>query len=147
MLVLATLDGWTRGALSLPALVPPFGASVAIVFFAPESPAGRPWNVVVGQTASAFMGCLALWLLPEVPVSVQAAVAVAGAGLAMIATRSFHPPGGATALLSVIAEKKLGFAMLLCPMLIGSLALVGLRYAFDLAIARWATRAVSAERA
>lgn len=135
MLVLGTLDGLTRGALNLPALVPPFGASVVIVFLVPESPAGRAWNVVVGQTASAFVACSVLWLLPRAPVSVQAALAVSGAGLAMFATRSFHPPGGATALLSVVAEKKLGFALVLCPMLLGSLTLVGIRYAFDVALA------------
>jgi CBS domain-containing membrane protein len=135
MVALATLDVLTRSAISLPALVPPFGASVVLVFFTPDSPGARPWNVLVGQTASAFVAASVLWLLPTAPMAVQAALAVMGAGLAMLATRSFHPPGGATALLAVVAEKKLGFGMVLCPMLIGAVILVATRMLMDLSIA------------
>jgi CBS-domain-containing membrane protein len=140
MVVLATLDVLTRSAISLPALVPPFGASVVLVFFTPESPGARPWNVLVGQTASAFVAASVLWLLPAAPISVQATLAVCGAGLAMLASRSFHPPGGATALLAVVAEKKLGFGMVLCPMAIGALILVATRMLIDASIVWFAPR-------
>lgn len=134
MLELAALDEFTHDWLSLPALVPPFGASVVIVFFTPDSPAARPWNVVVGQTVSAFAASAALGLWPEAAMGVQAALAVATAGCLMFATRSFHPPGGATALLAVVLEPKLGFAMMLCPMLVGAFALVGTRWLLDRAL-------------
>lgn len=137
MLVLAALDTLTKGAVSLPALVPPFGASVVIVFFTPESPYGRPWNVVGGQIASALAASSVLWAFPHAPTGVLAALAVASAGLLMLATRSFHPPGGATALLAVVAEQRLGFAMALCPMLLGALALVSIRHAIDRGVALW----------
>lgn len=134
MLTLGALDVVTRGAVSLPALVPPFGASVVIVFFTPDAPAGRPWNVIMGQTASAFVASSVLWLLPTAPAGLQAALAVAGAGLAMLATRSFHPPGGATALLAVVVEQKFGFGMVLCPMLVGALVLVATRTLLDVSV-------------
>jgi CBS domain-containing membrane protein len=137
MVSLVALDVLTRSAVSLPALVPPFGASVVLVFFTPESPGARPWNVLVGQTASAFVAATVLWVLPDAPMAVQASLAVVGAGLAMLATRSFHPPGGATALLAVVAEKKLGFGMVLCPMLIGAVVLVATRLLLDISIARF----------
>jgi CBS-domain-containing membrane protein len=134
MLTLAALDVLTRSTVSLPAIVPPFGASVVLVFFTPDSPGAKPWNVLVGQTASAFVACTVLWLLPSAPLSVQAALSVCGAGLAMLSTRSFHPPGGATALLAVVAERKLGFGMVLCPMLIGCVMLIGTRMLIDASV-------------
>lgn len=136
MLALAALDALTRGNIQLPALIPPFGASVVIVFFAPESPAARSWNVILGQLVSAFSASSVLALSPNAPVGLQAALAVSGAGLLMLGTRSFHPPGGASALFAVVAEQKLGFGMLLCPILLGALLLMGIRYALDQAVAQ-----------
>jgi CBS-domain-containing membrane protein len=136
MFSLALLDQVTRGAVSLPALVPPFGASVVIVFFTPESPLGRPWNVMVGHLLSALVASSLLTCLPGAPTALLAALAVSGAGLVMLATRSVHPPGGATALLAVIAERKLGFAMMLCPALVGAVALSATRLCLDLLVAR-----------
>ncbi len=135
VLLLAAADALTRGLVSLPALVPPFGASVLIVFFTPESPFGRPRNVLLGQTLSAFAASAVLFLLPHAPIGIQAALAVTSAGLLMHATKSFHPPGGATALLAVVLPHKLGFAMVLCPMLVGAVILVAVRFACDRAIA------------
>jgi CBS domain-containing membrane protein len=136
MIALTAIDALTRGAIGLPALVPPFGASVVIVFFAPESDAGRPWNVIVGHLSCALAASTVLWLLPGASTGVLAALAVSIGGLLMLATRSFHPPGGATALLAVIAERRLGFVMLVCPMLVGATALVAARLVIDRAAAR-----------
>jgi CBS domain-containing membrane protein len=140
MATLALIDEFTRGAVNLPALVPPFGASVVIVFFTPDNPAGRPWNVIVGHLVCAFSAALVLALLPEARVGVLAACAVTLAGSLMLATRSFHPPGGATALLAVIAERKLGFIMMLCPMLVGAVALSGTRMLLDAVLGQLAQR-------
>jgi len=77
---------------------------------------------------------LVVWLLPDAPAMVLVALAVPSAVLAMLATRSFHPPGGATALLAAIAQPKLGFGMVLCPMLAGTVLLVGVRHALDFGV-------------
>jgi CBS-domain-containing membrane protein len=141
ILLLAGLDRLTRGAVGLPALVPPFGASVVIVFFTPESPLGRPRNVVLGHVLSGLVASCTLFLLPGAPLALLAGVAVAGSGLAMLATRSVHPPGGATALLAVVSERKLGFSMLLCPALLGAVALCSMRLVLDSALQWWSARA------
>jgi CBS domain-containing membrane protein len=146
LLALAALDGLTRGAVRLPALVPPFGASVVIVFFTPDSPFGRAWNVIVGQVVSALAATCVLWLLPDGPQGLLAALAVCGAGVSMLLTRSFHPPGGATALLAVVAQERLGFAMLLCPMLLGAVLLVASRRVVDGALAWAAARSLRRAR-
>jgi CBS domain-containing membrane protein len=135
LLLLSALDSLTRGALRLPALVPPFGASVAIVFFTPESPLGKAWNVTAGHVLSALCASAVVWLLPQAPPMLLVSLAVPGAVLLMLATRSFHPPGGATALLAAIAQPKLGFSMVLCPMLAGTLLLVAVRFSLDRSLA------------
>lgn len=140
LLLLSLLDVLARGALRLPALVPPFGASVAIVFFTPESPLGRAWNVTGGHVVSALCASVVIWLLPDAAPMVLVSLAVPTAVLGMLATRSFHPPGGATALLAAIAQPKLGFAMVLCPMLAGTVLLVGVRSALDYVLAAFARR-------
>jgi CBS-domain-containing membrane protein len=138
---LALVDVLTRGLVNLPALVPPFGASVVIVFLTPDSPLGRAWNVVVGHVCCALAAATVLALVPAAPLSVRAALAVSAGGLLMLATRSFHPPGGATALYAVVAERPLGFAMALCPILIGALLLVASRALLDALLATFAAHA------
>lgn len=135
LLLLSALDAVSRGALRLPALVPPFGASVAIVFFTPESPLGRAWNVTGGHLVSALCASLVVLLLPDAPAMVIVALAVPSAVMAMLATRSFHPPGGATAFLTAMAQPKLAFGMILFPMLAGTVLLVSVRMALDAALA------------
>jgi CBS-domain-containing membrane protein len=140
LLILSMFDVLTRGAISLPSLVPPFGASVVIVFFTPESVTGRPRNVIVGHLSCALAASAVLWLLPHAPLGLLAALAVSAGGLLMLATRSFHPPGGATALLAVMAERRLGLSMALCPALVGAVTLVGTRVCLDSLIARFSAK-------
>jgi CBS domain-containing membrane protein len=117
-------------AASVP-LIAPMGASAVIVFCLPNSPLGQPWNVVVGNMTCAVIGvACAKWIAePEM-------AAVAGmffAILAMVATRSLHPPGGAVALTAILSGppiKQLGFAFAVSPVLVSSVALVGLSVAF-----------------
>lgn len=135
ILSLGALDPLTRGAVDLPALIPPFGASTVIVFFAPESAASRAWSVVVGHVGSALVAMSVLFLIPESPVVMQAALAVAGAGVWMVLSKSVHPPGGATALLATLGGQKLGVAPLLLPLLAGCGALVAIRWLLDRGIA------------
>jgi CBS domain-containing membrane protein len=135
ILSLGALDPLTKGAVDLPALMPPFGASTVIVFFAPDSPAGRAWNVVAGHLGSALVASAVLMMFPQASVVVQASLAVAGAGIWMVASRSVHPPGGATALLTAIGGHKLGSGAVLLPLIAGCIALVGIRWLLDRGIA------------
>ena len=128
------LDVVTRGAIDLPALIPPFGASTVIVFFAPGSLASRSWNVIAGHLGSAVIASILLWLMPAAPMALVAALAVAGAGIWMVLSRSIHPPGGATALLCVLAQRELGSMRTLLPLLAGCLVLVSVRWLLDQAI-------------
>lgn len=134
ILSLAAVDFVMNGALDLRALIPPFGASTVIVFFSPESPAGRPWNITAGHVGSALVAIATLMLLPSLPVGVQAALAVAGAGLWMVLSKSIHPPGGATALLTTLAGQKVSVLGGVLPLLAGCVTLVGVRWLLDLGV-------------
>lgn len=146
ILALGALDPLTRGAVNFPALIPPFGASTIIVFFAPDTSASRAWNVIVGHLGSALVAAFVLTLLPTLAPAWQAAIAVSGAALVMGATRSIHPPGGATALLTVLDRGGVhssGFASLT----LSCLVLVAIRWSLDAAV-RWldTRRAADASR-
>jgi CBS domain-containing membrane protein len=134
ILSLGALDPLTRGAVDLPALIPPFGASTVIVFFAPDSAASRAWSVMVGHLGSLLVACAVLRVLPHESLALQGALAVAGAGVWMVLSRSVHPPGGATALLATLAGPKLGVLAFVLPLLLGCLALVGVRWLLDQSI-------------
>lgn len=84
-----------------PWLFAPLGASAVLVFAVPSSPLAQPWAAVGGNTLSALVGIACVHALGTGPGS--AAVAVALAIAVMLATRCLHPPGGASALLTVLA--------------------------------------------
>lgn len=131
ILSLGALDPLTKGAVDLPALMPPFGASTVIVFFAPDSVASRAWSVLIGHLGSALVASLVLLLLPDASVVVQASLAVAGAGVWMVLSKSVHPPGGATALLTAIGGHKLAAGAIMLPLFGGCVALVSIRWLLD----------------
>jgi CBS-domain-containing membrane protein len=95
---------------------------------------------VVGHLGSAIVAASVLLLLPSSPVVVQAALAVAGAGVWMVLSKSVHPPGGATALLATLAGTKLGAGAFLLPLLSGCISLVGIRWLLDRSIGLWSRR-------
>lgn len=114
-------------AAGLPWLLAPLGASAVLVYALPASPLAQPWAVVGGNTLSALVGLLCTAWVPWPPLA--AALAVAGAIAAMMAARCLHPPGGAVALLTVVAGiGDAGFA--LAPVALDSALLVacGLLY-------------------
>jgi CBS-domain-containing membrane protein len=103
-----------------------FGASAVLVFGAVRSPLAQPRNVIGGHILSALVGVAAWKLLHADPWLAQA-VAVATAIALMHATRTLHPPGGATALIAVIGSEEihqLGFLYVLVPATVGPLILV-----------------------
>ncbi len=94
-----------------------FGASAVLIFGAIKSPLAQPRNLIGGHVISALIGVAAYKLFPDQP-SLAAAVAVSTAIAAMHATKTLHPPGGATALIAVIGSQDIhaqGFLYALIP--------------------------------
>jgi len=99
----AMLSQWLAGPLSLHTwLLAPIGASAVLIFAAPASPLAQPWAIVAGNTVSAGVGVLcALWIpnpLFAAPVAGALAITL------MFTLRCLHPPGGAMAVLAVLAH-------------------------------------------
>jgi CBS domain-containing membrane protein len=82
-------------------LIAPIGASAVLAFAVPSSPLAQPWSVVGGNCVSALIAVLIAHFVEST--GVAGAVAVACAILTMTVTRSLHPPGGACALVMVLA--------------------------------------------
>jgi len=103
-----------------------FGASAVLVFGAIRSPLAQPRNLVGGHVLSALVGVACYqWLggIPEVAIATAVATAIA----LMHATRTLHPPGGATALIAVIGSERvhdLGYLFALVPAGAGALIML-----------------------
>lgn len=118
---------------TLPWLFAPLGASAVLVFAVPSSPLAQPWAAVGGNTLSALVGIACVHTLGGGPAA--AAVAVALAIAVMLACRCLHPPGGASALLSVLAQVS-DPAFAVFPVLASSALLVAAGIAFASATGR-----------
>lgn len=109
----------------LPLLVAPLGASAVLLFGVPASPLAQPWALIGGNLVGAVTGvsCACLISMPLV----AAAVAVAVTVLLMFVLRCVHPPSGAVAMTAVLggtAIHALGYAFVLFPVGINSIALL-----------------------
>lgn len=103
-----------------------FGASAVLIYGAIRSPLAQPRNLMGGHILSAIIGVFCyqtfhgeMWL--------AAALAVATAIGVMHATRTLHPPGGATALIAVLGGEKvheLGYLYVLVPVASGALIML-----------------------
>lgn len=103
-----------------------FGASAVLAYGAVRSPLAQPRNLVGGHMVSALIGVIC-WKLLHQHLWLAESVAVATAIAGMHATRTLHPPGGATALIAVIGSPeihRLGFLYVLLPATIGPLILL-----------------------
>jgi CBS-domain-containing membrane protein len=99
-----------------------FGASAVLIYGAIRSPLAQPRNLLGGHVFSALIGVAAYNLLSN-HLWLAAAIAVATAIAVMHATKTLHPPGGATALIAVIGSQKihdLGYLYALMPAGIGA---------------------------
>jgi CBS domain-containing membrane protein len=134
VLVTALLCRWVGGAAGAsPWLVAPIGASAVLVFAVPASPLAQPWAVVGGNTVSALIGWACVLAIGDV--AWAGAVAVGLAIAVMMLLRCLHPPGGASALLVVLAHAASPqFAMF--PVLANSLLLVAVGMAYHHATGR-----------
>ena len=108
-------------------LIGSFGASAVLVYGAIKTPLAQPRNLMGGHILSAIVGVASYKLLGHINMPLAAAVAVSFAIMLMHATKTLHPPGGATALIAVIGGKgiyKLGFLYALMPAGLGALILL-----------------------
>jgi len=112
--------------LDLSLMIGSFGASAVLVYGAVRSPLAQPRNLIGGHVLSAIIGVLC-WKLLNQHMWLAESAAVATSIAVMHATRTLHPPGGATALIAVIgspAIHKLGFLYVIFPATIGPLILL-----------------------
>jgi CBS domain-containing membrane protein len=113
-------------------IVPSMGASAVLLFAAPHAQFSQPWNVFVGHALSALVGVACWRWIPDYTVAASASVGIA-IGV-MVATRSVHPPGGATALAAVIGSQKLhnlGYSYELQPILLNTVTILLVAVVFN----------------
>src|SRR5574341_1063020 len=107
-------------------LIGSFGASAVLAYGAIKSPLAQPRNLVGGHIVSGMVGS-ACYQLFGGTIWIAAAMAVSLAIVAMLATKTLHPPGGATALIAVIGGPKihaLGFFYAFVPAGAGAVILL-----------------------
>jgi len=107
-------------------LIGSFGASAVLVYSAVKSPLAQPRNLVGGHVFSGLVGVACYQLFGDT-IWIAAAMAVSLAIVAMLATKTLHPPGGATALIAVIGGVKvhnLGFLYAIFPAGTGAIILL-----------------------
>ncbi len=107
-------------------LIGSFGASAVLVYGAIKSPLAQPRNLVGGHIVSGLVGVACAQFAGGTP-WIAAALAVSLAIVLMLATRTLHPPGGATALIAVIGGPKihaLGYLYPFVPAGLGALVLL-----------------------
>jgi len=83
-----------------------FGASAVLIYGAIESPLAQPRNLIGGHIISAIIGVTCYKFFPS-QIWLASSLAVATAIAIMHATKTLHPPGGATALIAVIGSNKI----------------------------------------
>jgi CBS-domain-containing membrane protein len=101
-----------------------FGASAVLIYGAIKSPLAQPRNLIGGHIISALIGVTSYQLF-STELWIAAPLAVATSIAVMHATKTLHPPGGATALIAVIGGQsvyKLGYLYAVLP--VGSGAMV-----------------------
>ena len=107
-------------------IVASFGASAVLVYGAIRSPLAQPRNLMGGHIISALIGITAYKLFGSQP-WLASALAVATAIAVMHATKTLHPPGGATALIAVIGGENihaLGYFYAVIPVGLGALIML-----------------------
>ncbi len=107
-------------------LIGSFGASAVLIYGAIKSPLAQPRNLVGGHVLCALIGVASYKIFHEVP-WLACAMAVATALAVMHATKTLHPPAGATALIAVIGGPKihsLGFLYAVMPVAVGVLIML-----------------------
>lgn len=108
--------------IGLTMIIGSFGASAVLIYGAIKSPLAQPRNLLGGHIFSAVIGVTSYQLFNP-HIWFAAAIAVATAIAFMHATKTLHPPGGATALIAVIGGEsvhKLGYLYAIIPTAVGA---------------------------
>lgn len=103
-----------------------FGASAVLIYGAVKSPLAQPRNLMGGHILSAVIGVASYKMFHD-HMWLAAAIAVATAIAVMHATKTLHPPGGATALIAVIGSEDihaLGYLYAVIPAGLGALIML-----------------------
>jgi len=112
--------GWVEST-DLVLLIGSLGASAVLIYGAIKSPLAQPRNLLGGHIISALIGVTAFKLLAP-NLWLASALAVATSILVMHATKTLHPPGGATALIAILGGPKihhLGYLYAVVPVAAG----------------------------
>ncbi len=126
ILSVAYMDSIFLKGSDLAFIVGSFGASAVLIYGAVKSPLAQPRNLIGGHIISAIIGVASYKLFGNY-IWFAAPFAVATAIAAMHATKTLHPPGGATALIAVIGSSKihaLGFYYVFIPIGAGALVML-----------------------
>jgi len=106
-------------------LIASMGASAVLLFAVPHGALSQPWALVGGHLISAVIGVSCAKLIPDQLIAAPLATGLAVG--AMYYLRCIHPPGGATALVSVIGGPEitaLGYGFVITPVSINVLAIL-----------------------
>jgi len=116
-----------------PLFMASFGASAVIIFAMPKSPAARVQNVIGGHIVSGIVGLSLAMLVGSFWYTAAAAVAVSI--FLMVVLDIVHPPGGATALITVTLAAP-AWDFLLMPVAVGACIMFGVGYLTNMACKR-----------
>lgn len=95
--------------LDVPLLIAPFGASAVLLYSATSSPLAQPRNLIGGHLIAALVGTTSYQLFGETWYAVT--LSVCCSILLMMVTNTVHPPGGATAIVSVLNHASYSFVL------------------------------------
>jgi CBS-domain-containing membrane protein len=107
-------------------LIGSFGASAVLLYAAIKSPLAQPRNLIGGHVIAGIIG-VACYKFFGGPLWIAGALASSLAIVAMLLTKTLHPPAGATALIAVIGGEKihnLGFLYAFVPAGLGAFVLL-----------------------
>jgi len=107
-------------------LIGSFGASAVLLYGAIKSPLAQPRNLLGGHILAGIIGVACYKMFGATP-WMAGAFAASFAIVAMLLTKTLHPPAGATALIAVIGGDKihaLGFLYAFVPAGLGALILL-----------------------
>lgn len=113
-------------------IVPSMGASAVLLFAVPHGQLSQPWPLIGGNMISAVIGISCALTIKEPMFAMSAAVGLSI--LAMYYLKCIHPPGGATALIAVVATEgahSIGYEFLLTPILLNVLTIFAIAVLFN----------------
>ncbi len=97
-----------------PLIIASVGASAMLIFGLPHALVSRPWNLIGGHSVSAVVGVTCFYLITDMLLATSIVIPLAL--VAMHFLKCMHPPGGATAVTTIIggeAIHQLGYAFVI----------------------------------